>query len=78
MGVLGQEKGNTTVTAPVGAGLVATADKLTDVRAILFDIDAGMLRVQDRDGRWVQYAYDDIATVTYTIANNTAEVVAST
>lgn len=69
MGVIGQNRANTDVTAPVGPGLQATNNILNNVRKIQFDLDAGMLRVQTRDGRWVDYQYDDSAidTVTYII-----------
>ena len=79
MGVIGQNKANTDVTAPVGAGESAVNNLLTNVRKVVFDLDAGMMRVQARDGRWVDYQYDDdeITTVTYVIANRTAQVTAS-
>jgi len=79
MGVIGQNQANSDVTAPVGAGLSAVNNLLTNVRRIEFDLDAGMLRIQARDGRWVQYAYDDdaITTVTYVIANRVAQLTAS-
>jgi len=76
MGVLGQNKGNTIVTAPVGAGLQATADKLVNVREITIDFDGGMIRVKERDGRIVQYPYDDISTMFSVIMNRVTEVTA--
>lgn len=77
MGVLGQNTGNTTVTAPVGPGLQATADLLTDVREVVIDFDGGMIRVKARDGRIVQYPYDDIATVVTAIANRVSNITAA-
>ena len=77
MGVLGQQKGNTVVTAPVGAGLSAVADSLTDVREVVLDFDGGMIRVKTREGRIVQYPYDDIATLVSLIANNVTTVTAA-
>ncbi len=77
MGVLGQNEGNTTVTAPVGPGLQATANVLNDVREMVIDFDGGMIRVKARDGRVVQYPYDDIATVVSAIANRTTDITAA-
>ncbi len=77
MGVLGQNKANTIVTAPVGPGLQATTDVLTDVREVVLDFDGGMIRVKARDGRIVQYPYDDIATLFALISNNVTDMIAA-
>ena len=74
----GQSSANTTVTAPIGAGEAAVALALNTNRKICFDIDKEILSIQLANGRWVDYAYDTIATVTYTIAAKVATVTAST
>jgi hypothetical protein len=69
---------NATVTAPVGAGLTATAVTLNGVRKVEFDPTREMLFVQQADGRVVEFEYATIATVTYVIANKVATVTVST
>ena len=73
-----QSTGDATVTAPVGAGEVATALQLTNVRRIEFDINRNMLFVEEQNGKRVEFAYDTVATVTYVIAGNNATVTVST
>jgi len=75
---MGLSTASSTVTAPVGAGEVATALALTNNRKIIFDIEKEMLFIQQADGRMVEFAYDTIATVTYTIASKVATVTVST
>lgn len=70
--------GSATVTAPVGTGQTATAVTLSDIRKIEFDINREMLFVTESDGRVVEFAYDTIATVTYTIASRVATITIST
>lgn len=77
MGVLGQNKANTVVTAAVGAGLQANQSTLLDVREVVLDFDGGMIRVKARDGRIVQYPYDDIATLFALISNNVTDMIAA-
>ena len=67
-----------TVTAPVGAGETATAETLSNIRAVKFDIEQEMLFVTTEDGRVVEFAYDTIATVTYVIAAKHATITVST
>ena len=75
---MGASSGSAIVTAPVGAGLTATAITLSNIRKIEFDILKEMLYVTQSDGRRVEFAYDTIATVTYTIASRVATITAST
>lgn len=75
---MGASSGSATITAPTGAGLTASAVVLSGIRAIEFDIDGEMLYVTQADGRRVEFAYDTIATVTYTIANKVATIAVST
>jgi hypothetical protein len=75
---MGASSGSATVTAPVGAGLTATAIILSNIRRIEFDILKEMLYVTQSDGRVVEFAYDTIATVTYTIAGQVATITVST
>ena len=74
----GLSSGSATVTAPVGAGEVATALAISGIRKITFDIDKEMLFIQQGDGRVVEFAYDTIATITYVIAAKVATITAST
>ncbi len=75
---MGASSGSATVTAPSGAGLASVATVLSNIRKIEFDIDKEMLYITQSDGRVVEYAYDTIATVTYTIANRVATITVST
>ena len=75
---MGASTANATVTAPVGAGEVATAIVLTDIREFKVDIEHEMIYVTEADGREVEFAYDTIATFTWVIANNVATITLST
>ena len=75
---MGASTANATVTAPIGAGEVATAIVLNDIREFRVDVEHEMLYVTTSDGREVEFAYDTIATLTWTIANNVATIAVST
>ncbi len=75
---MGASSGSATITAPVGAGLIATAITLSNIRKIEFDILKEMLYVTQADGRVVEFAYGTIATVTYVIASKVATITVST
>ena len=70
--------GSATLTAPVGAGEVATAVTLSNIRKIEFDIDKEMVFVTQADGRVAEFAYDTVSTVTYVIAGKVATITVST
>lgn len=75
---MGLSTANVTVSAPVGAGEVATAVTMTDITSITFDIKKEMVFVKLNDGRTVDYAYDTVATVTWLITARVATVVIAT
>ena len=70
--------GQATVTAPVKAGLTATAVTISDAREFRVEIDKNMLYVTKSNGQVVEFAYNTIATVTYVIANKHATITVST
>ncbi len=70
--------GQVTTTAPVGAGEASVADLISGARKAIFDFEKEMLYVQQADGRMVEYAYDTVATVTFSISGSVSTVTVST
>lgn len=58
--------GQTTVTAPIGPGLSASAQVFTGVRQVLFDPIAASLQVMKSDGSVVVYDLAVTTTITAT------------
>lgn len=75
---MGASTANVTVTAPVKAGLTATAVSTNDIRKITVDIKKEMIFIESSNGQMVEYPYDTIATFTWTIAGGVATIVIST
>lgn len=75
---MGASTANVTVTAPVKVGLTATAVTSLDIRRIDFDILKEMIFITKMDGQMVEYPYDTIATLTWTIAGGVATITIST
>ena len=75
---MGASTANVTVTAAAKAGLVATAVSTLNIRNIEIDIKKEMIFITGSDGQRVEYPYDAIATLTWTIAGGTATIVIST
>ena len=70
--------GEVTTTAPVGAGETATTNLISGAREARFDFRKEMLFVTQSDGRQVEYAYDTIATVSFSISGAVSTVTVST
>ncbi len=75
---MGASTANVTVTAAAKAGLTATAVSTVNIRRIDFDIKKEMIFITKADGQMIEYPYDAIATLTWTIAGGTATIVIST
>lgn len=62
-----------TITATTGPGDTVTAAVFTNVSSIVFDLAANMIRLVT-NGINKEFAYDAVATVTYTISGETATI----
>lgn len=60
--------GQATVTAPIGAGVTATAQVIQNARGIDFDTIRGVLNVTAEDGRVISFDITATTTITATAA----------
>ena len=61
--------GQTTVTAPIGPALTASAQVLAGVRRVSFDSVRAVLDVETANGRVVSYDINATTTITATAAS---------
>jgi hypothetical protein len=61
--------GQATVTAPIGAGVTATALVMSNIRGIEFDTRLAVVRVTQNDGRVVNFDANATATITATASS---------
>jgi hypothetical protein len=66
-----------TITAPIGPGLEATSQQLTNVTDVNFQLEHGTLQVQFGSGRFSTYDLNPVTTVTFTISGSSAAIVVS-
>lgn len=75
---MGASTASVTITAAAGAGESAVADVFAAIQDIKFDIIKEMIFIRLPDGRTVEYPFDAISTITWTISGNDSTVTIST
>lgn len=68
---------NVTVTSTTGPGVTVTALVINGVLQVVFDLVRNMIFITDSAGRIREFAYDAVATLTWTISGRTATVAIS-
>lgn len=66
-----------TVTAYTGPGIQATAQVITGVTKVEFDVEAGVLFVYQGNEKISQFATSDVGTVTCTVSGTNFNFVVS-
>ncbi len=70
--------GNVTVTAPIGPGNTVSSLVFSSAKAVLFDMEREVMVITKSNGVKVEFEYETIATVTYTISGEVATITVST
>jgi hypothetical protein len=68
---------NVTITAKTGAGQQLTSKVFTGVKTIHFNLEENIIRLKLNDNKIIDFDYNGVATITYTISGQVATVAIS-